>query len=171
MVHASNVTGSLQPAAEAARMAHARGALLLLDAAQTVGARSVFPDEIGADLLAFPGHKSLLGPLGTGALYIRDGLEVETLREGGTGSRSEDDTQPTELPDRHEAGSHNLPGLAGLEARLAETAARSRGSVTREEGESFYRLLGGYRGVSEAAIAYAGIAGGIGWAHWREESF
>lgn len=118
VVHGSNVVGSLLPVAQIAERVKNAGALFLLDGAQTVGARPVYPDELGIDLLAFPGHKALLGPLGTGALYVRQGVDLRTLREGGTGSRSEEDVQPREFPDRHEAGSHNLPGIAGLFAAL-----------------------------------------------------
>src|SRR5262249_55554772 len=70
------------------------------------------------DLLAFPGHKALLGPLGTGALYIREGLDLETQREGGTGSQSEQEVQPDFLPDKYEPGSHNALGISGWKAAL-----------------------------------------------------
>ncbi len=152
MLHASNVTGSLQPAREVAALAHARGALFLLDAAQTAGARPVLPDELGADLMAFPGHKSLLGPLGTGALYMREGLEVLTLREGGTGSRSEEDRQPQDLPDRHEAGSHNLPGIAGLEAALDYLLARGLDEVERHKRELCRAFLEATAGVPRLSV-------------------
>jgi selenocysteine lyase/cysteine desulfurase len=89
---------------------------LLVDAAQTLGHLPVDVRAMNIDLLAFPGHKGLLGPLGTGGLYLRPGLEkiVEPIREGGTGSRSEEDVQPDILPDRYEPGSHNAIGLIGL---------------------------------------------------------
>ncbi len=84
--------------------------------------QSGFPfdvSKIKVDLLAFPGHKALLGPLGTGGLWVREGLELRTLKEGGTGSFSEEDSQPNFWPDIHESGSHNLVGIAGLKASLA----------------------------------------------------
>jgi len=120
VTHASNVTGTVQPVAEIARIAHERDALLLVDAAQTLGYLPVHVGELGIDLLAAPGHKGLLGPLGTGLLYIRPGLEerLVTLRQGGTGTQSDDDRQPQTLPHKYEAGSLNVPGIVGLGAGI-----------------------------------------------------
>ncbi|MDP7028953.1 MAG: aminotransferase class V-fold PLP-dependent enzyme [Phycisphaerales bacterium] len=118
--HGSNVTGSVQPIAAIADRCRHAGVPLLVDAAQTLGHRPVDVRALGVDLLAFPGHKGLLGPLGTGGLWIRPGMEstVAPVRLGGTGSRSESDVQPMELPDRYESGSHNMPGIVGLGAAL-----------------------------------------------------
>jgi cysteine desulfurase family protein len=118
LVHGSNVSGTLQPVAEVGDIARRKGIPLLVDAAQTAGALPIDVEEMKIDLLAFPGHKALMGPLGTGALYIREGLQLETLKEGGTGSRSEREVQPDFLPDRYEAGSHNALGIAGWKAAL-----------------------------------------------------
>ena len=87
---------------------------------------------LGIDLLACPGHKGLLGPLGTGLFYLKPGIEeaVESLRQGGTGSQSEDDHQPTSLPDKYESGNHNAPGLIGLEAGLAWLAEQDLGPTS-----------------------------------------
>ncbi len=115
--HASNVTGTIVPLAEVAEM---KGpALLLVDAAQSAGALEIDVSQ-GLDLVALTGHKSLLGPTGTGALYIAPGLEelIEPLGLGGTGSRSESLEQPSFLPDRFESGTPNTVGLAGLKAGL-----------------------------------------------------
>ncbi len=116
VVHGSNVTGTLQPIAEVGRIAREHDIPFLVDAAQTLGHVPVDVQAMSIDLLAFPGHKGLLGPLGTGALYIRPGIEhrMTTSREGGTGSVSELDTQPEFMPDRFEPGSHNAPGIVGL---------------------------------------------------------
>lgn len=116
--HASNVTGALQPVGAIASMCRELEVPLLIDAAQTLGHAPLDAAALGEALIAFPGHKGLMGPLGTGGLYIAPGLEhrIEPLREGGAGSRSELDTQPDELPDRFEAGSQNGVGLAGLGA-------------------------------------------------------
>ena len=121
IVHASNVTGTLQPIAPIGAGCRARGVPLLLDAAQSLGHVPVDVRALGVDLLAFPGHKGLLGPLGTGGLYIRPGLEAQLapVREGGTGSLSERDEQPTTMPDRYEPGSHNTIGLVGLSEGVA----------------------------------------------------
>jgi cysteine desulfurase / selenocysteine lyase len=116
IVHGSNVTGTLQPIREVGRIARECGIPFAVDAAQTIGHYPIDVETDFIDLLAFPGHKGLLGPLGTGGLYIRPGLEskMATVREGGTGSVSEDDTQPIFLPDRFEPGSHNAIGILGL---------------------------------------------------------
>jgi cysteine desulfurase family protein len=121
LVHATNVTGTLQPVAGIAAEARRRDILLLVDAAQTAGHVPIDVAASGIDLLAMPGHKGLMGPSGTGALYLRPGLErrLRPLMEGGTGSLSEQPIQPDFLPDRYEAGSLNAVGLAGLDAALA----------------------------------------------------
>lgn len=120
-VHASNVTGTVQPIRELGQIARDHGIAFLVDAAQSVGHIPIDVQADHIDLLAFPGHKGLLGPLGTGALYIRPGLErqIRPLRYGGTGSVSEEQVQPDFMPDRFEAGSHNAIGIAGLSAGVA----------------------------------------------------
>ncbi|MHC4995286.1 MAG: aminotransferase class V-fold PLP-dependent enzyme [Planctomycetota bacterium] len=116
LLHGSNVTGTVQPIEAIGAIAHERGVVFIVDAAQTLGHLPVDVRAMHIDLLAAPGHKGLLGPLGTGFLYIRPGVEehMTTLREGGTGSVSELDTQPEFLPDRFEPGSHNTMGILGL---------------------------------------------------------
>ena len=114
--HGSNVTGAVQPAASIGAVARERGALFLLDAAQTAGQMPVEVEPLQVDLLATPGHKGLLGPLGTGILYVgpRAEEQLRPIRQGGTGSHSESDLQPTALPERLEAGNLNVPGILGL---------------------------------------------------------
>jgi cysteine desulfurase family protein len=121
ITHASNVTGSLQPLAAIAHIAREHDVPLVVDAAQSAGHVEIDVRALGIDLLAAPGHKALLGPLGTGFLYIRPGLEkrLRPLKEGGTGSMSDNDRQPDFLPDKFEPGSHNAIGLAGLGAGVA----------------------------------------------------
>jgi cysteine desulfurase / selenocysteine lyase len=116
--HASNVTGIVQPVEAISAAAHETGALLMLDAAQTVGHIPFSVRDLNVDMLASAGHKGLLGPLGTGILYIRDGLEDEILpiRSGGTGTDSESLLQPPFMPTKFESGNMNMPGLAGLNA-------------------------------------------------------
>ena len=136
VVHTSNVTGSIQPVGEIGRLCRERargagagGPLLLVDAAQSLGHVPIDVQAMEIDLLAFPGHKGLLGPLGTGGLYIRPGVEerMVTLREGGTGSASERDVQPGWMPDRFEPGSHNTIGIAGLSEGAAWLLGRGIG--------------------------------------------
>lgn len=118
VVHASNVTGTVQPIEAIAAETRKRGVRLLVDAAQSLGRWPIDVAKLGADLLAAPGHKSLLGPLGTGTLWIASGIENELrpLRHGGAASGGELLELPNALPDRYEAGNLNLPGLAGLAA-------------------------------------------------------
>ncbi|MDY6913590.1 MAG: aminotransferase class V-fold PLP-dependent enzyme [Planctomycetota bacterium] len=115
-VHVSNVTGTIQPIGQVAQIARERGVFCLIDSAQAAGHVELDVQELGADFLAFPGHKGLLGPLGTGVLYIRPGVErrLPTMKEGGTGTISEKPVQPQTMPDKYEIGSHNAIGLAGL---------------------------------------------------------
>ncbi len=114
--HASNVIGAIQPVAAIGRLMRQAGIPFLVDGAQALGAQPVDVRALGCDMYAFPGHKGLLGPLGTGGLYIREGLCLNTLREGGTGSSSDSMRQPGERPERYESGTVNLHGIAGLNA-------------------------------------------------------
>ncbi len=95
------------------------------------------------DLLACAGHKGLLGPLGTGLLYVRPGIEehLDSVRQGGTGTNSEDDHQPDQLPAKYEAGNHNVPGLCGLEAGLAWLEEQTVAEVCRHERGLTARLI------------------------------
>jgi len=127
LTHASNVCGALQPVEEVAeglRRMGSRRPLLLVDAAQTAGVLPLRVAEAGIDLLAAPGHKGLLGPQGTGFLYVAPGAEPEPLREGGTGGSSTGERQPSTLPDRYEAGTPNTPGIIALAEGVRFLAAR-----------------------------------------------
>ena len=119
LTHASNVTGAIQPIAECGRIAREHGIPFLVDAAQTAGCIEIKPDELPIDMMAVSGHKGLMGPQGTGALYVRKGVEPSPLKHGGTGSSSSSEEQPEFLPDIYESGTPNTPGLAGLAAALA----------------------------------------------------
>lgn len=118
VTHASNVTGTVQPLRDLGQIAREHAVPFLVDAAQSAGHLPIDLQADLIDLLAAPGHKGLLGPLGTGFLYIRPGLEkiLAPVRQGGTGSVSENDRQPDFLPDKYEPGSHNAIGIAGLSA-------------------------------------------------------
>lgn len=118
MTHASNVTGTLMPIGEIGRVTAPRGIKFMVDAAQSAGVYDIDVQAMKIDLLAFPGHKGLLGPQGTGGLYIAPGIELQPLIEGGTGSNSETLEQPEIIPDRFESGTHNTVGFAGLNAGL-----------------------------------------------------
>jgi cysteine desulfurase family protein len=114
ITHASNVTGSINPIAEIGEIAREKGVRFLLDAAQTAGVLpiDVVMDKI--DMLACPGHKGLFGLQGTGFLYVSPEVQLEPIKEGGTGGNSEMETMPDTLPERFEAGTLNTPGIGGL---------------------------------------------------------
>jgi len=114
--HASNVCGAIQPAAEIKRLLP--DIPLLLDVAQSAGSLALDVQAAGIDMLAFSGHKGLMGPTGTGGLYVRRGIELAPLMQGGTGSRSESLDHPGFLPDLLEAGTANVHGIAGLAAAV-----------------------------------------------------
>jgi len=118
--HASNVTGTIMPLAELGALARAHGLYLVVDAAQTAGFMPIDFTALQADVLAFPGHKHLLGPMGTGGccLSARAAGEMEPLIQGGTGSSSDLADQPDFLPDKFESGTPNMPGIAGLAAGI-----------------------------------------------------
>ena len=119
-LHASNVTGIIQPISEIGRVAREADCLLLVDAAQSAGLVKIDVNAMNIDLLAFPGHKSLHGPTGTGGLYVGERADLNPWREGGTGGDSIHPTQPEEFPTWLEAGTPNVVGLAGLNAALEE---------------------------------------------------
>lgn len=154
LVHASNVTGAIQPAAEVGRIANERGIPFLLDAAQSLGAVEIDVKRLGCQLLAAPGHKGLLGPLGTGLLYIAPGMEQRLLpvRQGGTGINSDEEVQPSAMPARYEAGNLNVPGIVGLGAGVKAVAQRGIAAIAQHERELSQRLLAGLREISNAAI-------------------
>ncbi|QDT45104.1 putative cysteine desulfurase [Gimesia alba] len=145
--HASNVTGSIQPVNDVGEIARNAGVLFLVDAAQTAGHLPINVSQMPVDFLACPGHKGLLGPLGTGLIYLRAELaeQVNSFRQGGTGTRSEEETQPETLPDKFESGNHNAPGLIGLKASLEYLQERGISTIREHEQESTARLIEGLR--------------------------
>lgn len=116
MTNASNVTGTIMPVAEVGRIAAGNKVHFVMDAAQTAGLLDIDVQKLNISILTFPGHKSLMGPQGTGGIYIRKDVELMTLREGGTGSGSETPTQPEMMPEKYESGTLNAVGIAGLGA-------------------------------------------------------
>ncbi len=116
--HASNVTGTIFPIKEIGNLAKKHGIIYMVDVAQTAGVYDIDVIDMSIDILAFPGHKSLLGPQGTGGVYIREGLEISQMKEGGTGSRSDSLIQPDIYPDKFESGTPNMPGIVGLGAGI-----------------------------------------------------
>ncbi|MBT9155116.1 MAG: Cysteine desulfurase SufS [Firmicutes bacterium] len=140
LTHASNVCGTLLPIAEIAAITRVAQVLLLVDAAQTAGALPIAVESMGIDLLAAPGHKSLLGPTGTGFLYVRAGVEIAPTIYGGTGSFSELSEMPPLLPDRLESGTLNAVGIVGLSRALSYIAAQGVDAIREHEVRLATRL-------------------------------
>jgi cysteine desulfurase / selenocysteine lyase len=149
LVHASNVTGAIQPAEAVGRIAAERDVLFLLDAAQSLGHFPINVGSLGCHLLAAPGHKGLLGPLGTGVLYIGPGVEKQLvpIRQGGTGTKSDEDRQPDNLPDRYESGNLNVPAIAGLEAGVTHLRQLGESHILAHSRALVQRLIAGLTGL------------------------
>lgn len=145
--HLSNVVGTIAPVEELARICRKRGVTLLVDAAQSASVLPIDVEQSGIDLLAFTGHKYMLGPTGIGGLYIGENVKLVPRKQGGTGVKSEYPFQPEELPVRYEAGTVNYIGIVGLDAALGYIqevglkAVRSRMTELRAECEEGLRRL------------------------------
>jgi cysteine desulfurase/selenocysteine lyase len=160
--HASNVVGTLLPVSSVGQIARNRGVLLLVDAAQTGGAVPIDMQADGIDLLAFTGHKSLYGPMGTGGVVIGQRVEVDRLtplKRGGTGSRSEREEQPDFLPDMGESGTPNAVGLAGLGAGVRWVLDRGVAAIQAQEQALTQRLIDGLRDIMGVTV-YGGLDAG-----------
>lgn len=160
--HASNVLGTLFPVARLADIARAHGTLVLLDAAQSAGHLPVRVDELGVDLLAFAGHKGLLGPQGTAGLWVREGVEVAPVLSGGTGGDSAPDTMPEAYPDRLEAGTLNGPGIAGLLAGVRWVQGAGVEALHAREAALKARLRRGLAAVPGVRVLSPGAPEGVG---------
>jgi len=150
VAHASNVIGTLSPIAEVGAIARRHEILFLVDAAQTAGSVPINREADAIDLLAFTGHKSLLGPMGTGGLVVGERVDPTLLRPikvGGTGSQSEREEQPAFLPDVGESGTPNAVGLAGLDAGIQWVLERGVEAIRRHEIEITQRLIDGLAAI------------------------
>ncbi len=148
--HASNVTGVILPIKEIKTVL---GSIpLLLDTAQTAGALPIDVGEEYADMVAFTGHKSLLGPTGTGGIWIRPGLEIASFFRGGTGSQSEKEDHPEFMPDRLEAGTQNVHGLAGLSASVRFIIETGIENIRGRELELTSRFLSGLSRIKGVTV-------------------
>jgi cysteine desulfurase / selenocysteine lyase len=171
-VHASNVTGVLLPLASMAAIAADNGVPFVVDASQSAGHIPLALSAMNASAVAMPGHKGLLGPTGTGLLYLAPGVEVEPLIRGGTGSQSESEYQPDFAPDRYESGTLNALGIVGLgaaaehlrvtgidqvQARLTELGRRFRDGLTGVEGVTLYGPTDPADSVGITSLNVAGV--------------
>lgn len=154
--HVSNVFGYILPVREIAGLCRERGIPLILDASQSAGALPVHMDELGCAFACMPGHKGLYGPQGTGLLLVGAGQEGSPLLEGGTGSLSALQEMPEFLPDRLEAGTHNVPGIAGLLEGLRFVMARGEDNILRHERALVARAAAGLSGISGARVFATG---------------
>ncbi len=143
MTHASNVSGVIQPIEDFGEVARRHDVAFLVDAAQTVGTLPIDVQALNVDLLAFPGHKALLGPTGTGGLYISKRVELEASREGGTGTVSESEEQPSGRPHMYESGTPNTVGIAGLGAGIRYVMSRTLADIQLHKRGLVDRLLDG----------------------------
>lgn len=152
--HASNVTGAIQPLEDIGQIAQEKGIRFAVDAAQTAGHLPLSVQSLQCDYFACAGHKGLLGPLGTGLLYVAPSREAELrpLRQGGTGSRSELDTQPETMPDRFESGNHNAPGIVGLDAALGFLIEHTVEAVRKHELALTERLIAGLQSIESLKL-------------------
>lgn len=147
MLHASNLTGTIMPVDEIGRIARERGIILMVDAAQTAGVLPIDVEAQGIDILCFTGHKGLLGPQGTGGIYVRPGITLRPLKEGGTGSNSEFLEQPEMMPDLLESGTPNTPGIAGLLAAVEYLNSQGLETIRRHEQKLTEMLMLGLREI------------------------
>jgi cysteine desulfurase family protein len=145
--HCSNVTGVVQPVAEIGNWCRREGILFMVDAAQSAGQVPIHVEDMGIDLLAVAGHKSLLGPPGTGALYVAESLLPTPLVCGGTGGNAISPQMPEELPERFESGTLNTPAIAGLQAGIEFVRQAGLQKIQRHKAGLLEQLLCGLRGL------------------------
>jgi cysteine desulfurase family protein len=147
VTHSSNLLGTIIPISEIGEIARRRNIKLLVDSAQSAGVLPIDVEGMGIDLLAFPGHKGLMGPQGTGGLYIHPDMELEPLMHGGTGSKSEAPEQPDIRPDRYEAGTPNTVGLAGLSEGVNFVLKETTQAIHAKELQLTFELMEGLQRI------------------------
>ncbi len=150
--HGSNVIGTVQPVREIGAACRARGIPLVVDVSQTAGMIPLDIEELGAGVLCFTGHKSLLGPMGIGGMYVHESVELRQTRAGGTGVRSAQRHHLEEYPYRMEYGTPNLPGIAGLNAGVKWVLERGIDAIHRHEMALWLRLRDGLRAIDGVVL-------------------
>lgn len=139
--HASNVLGTIEPINDIGKIAKQYGITFIVDASQSAGVIPIDVNRNNIDIMAFPGHKGLLGPQGTGGLYIKQGINLNNFIDGGTGSNSDLMVQPDFLPDKFESGTLNTPGIAGLCEGVKFIKKQGINSIRKKEGVLTAQLL------------------------------
>ncbi len=150
--HGSNVIGTVQPVAAIGKACRERGIPLVLDVSQTAGMLPLDMESLGAGVICFTGHKSLMGPMGIGGMYVHPDVELRQVRAGGTGVRSAQRHHLEEYPYRMEYGTPNLPGIAGLNAGVKWVQARGVAAIHRHEMELWRQLRDGLRGIEGVTL-------------------
>ncbi len=150
--HCSNVFGALQPIEELGQWCREHNIIFMVDGSQSAGCFPLDLQALQVDLFAAPGHKSLLGPQGTGFLYIRSGIELVPLMYGGTGANSHSDLPPDDLPERLECGTLNLPGVAGLKAALEFLQQVGVDAIRQHDSIRISQLLNGLQEIDGISL-------------------
>ena len=152
MTHASNVFGTIFPIKEIGEISKAHNLIFIVDAAQTAGVYDIDVEAMNIDILVFPGHKSLLAPQGTGAIYIKEGVCIDCIKQGGTGSASESLVQPDIMPDKFESGTPNTPGIAGLGRGVKFIMDKGMENIRKHEQELTRYFLDGLSKIEEVIV-------------------
>ncbi|WP_027399633.1 aminotransferase class V-fold PLP-dependent enzyme [Anaerovorax odorimutans] len=150
--HASNVTGTIMPIDEIGLIAKEKGITFLVDGAQSAGCIPIDVEKMNIDLLAVPGHKGLLGPLGTGVLYVKDGISLCPLKQGGTGTLSREIYQPEDYPEGFESGTVNAPGIIGLGYSARYVMNKGITNIRNHEEQLIKRLDEGLRNIKGVTL-------------------
>ncbi|MBK7670218.1 MAG: aminotransferase class V-fold PLP-dependent enzyme [bacterium] len=150
--HGSNVIGTVQPVAAIGKACRERGIPLVLDVSQTAGMLPLDMENLGAGVICFTGHKSLMGPMGIGGMYVHPDVELRQVRAGGTGVRSAQRHHLEEYPYRMEYGTPNLPGIAGLNAGVKWVQARGVAAIHRHEMDLWRQLRDGLRAIEGVTL-------------------
>lgn len=147
MLHASNLTGTIMPISAVGSIAREAGVIFMVDSAQSAGVLPIDVKLDHIDILAFTGHKGLFGPQGTGGIYVNPAVKIKPLREGGTGSLSENLEQPGFMPDMLESGTSNMPGIAGLGAGIGFINEQGIEKISGHEQQLLAQLIDGLRQI------------------------
>lgn len=150
--HASNVIGTIFPIEKIGVIAKQNNLIYIVDAAQTAGLYDIDVEAMNIDVLVFPGHKSLLGPQGTGAMYISEKVCIDCTKQGGTGSASESLVQPDIMPDKFESGTPNTPGIAGLGRGIKFIMDIGMGNIREHEEKLTQRFLDELSKIEEVIV-------------------